>query len=276
MNTSPTTYAIRVDGHLDDHWSAWLGDLDMTRDDDGTTTITVSVADQAQLHGVLARLRDIGAVITEVRTAGAPSPAASRCLSARCTPSASHSVPRPPATPTRPGGSGSSSVKEWLTGGRADLDAYRKLFSETARLATTVIVTLSHDATAPLTGDFMLRRENAWAQLDVADQACDTQALHREKGGLRAPALPRRHSALLRLARHDVLNVALPHGASRRAASGPEGPAASRASGGCSTRAAVDVRVVALLVSEAPTTRSGRTPRLLASMSGRPRPSWRR
>ncbi len=70
MNTTPTTYAIRVNGHLDDHWSAWLGELDMTRDDDGTTTITVSVADQAQLHGVLARLRDIGAVITELRTAG--------------------------------------------------------------------------------------------------------------------------------------------------------------------------------------------------------------
>jgi hypothetical protein len=72
MNTSPTTYAIRVDGHLDDHWSAWLGDLDMTRDDDGTTTITVSIADQAQLHGVLARLRDIGVVIAELHTAGAP------------------------------------------------------------------------------------------------------------------------------------------------------------------------------------------------------------
>ena len=52
MNTSPTAYAIRVAGHLDDHWSAWLGDLDMTRDDDGAaTTITVSVADQAQLPG---------------------------------------------------------------------------------------------------------------------------------------------------------------------------------------------------------------------------------
>ncbi len=73
MNSSPTTYAIRVDGHLDDHWSAWLGDLDMTRDDDGTTTIAVFV-DQAQLHGVLARLRDIGAVITELRTARAPVP----------------------------------------------------------------------------------------------------------------------------------------------------------------------------------------------------------
>jgi hypothetical protein len=42
MNASPTTYAIRVDGHLDGHWSAWLGDLDMTRDDEGTTTIATS------------------------------------------------------------------------------------------------------------------------------------------------------------------------------------------------------------------------------------------
>ncbi len=67
MNTSPTTYAIRVNGHLDDHWSAWLGDLDLTRNDDGTTTITVSVADQTQLHGVLAHLRDISAVIIDLR-----------------------------------------------------------------------------------------------------------------------------------------------------------------------------------------------------------------
>jgi hypothetical protein len=68
MNTAPTTYAIRVDGHLDDHWSAWLGALDLTRHDDGTTTLIVAVADQAQLHGVLAGLRDIGAVLTELRT----------------------------------------------------------------------------------------------------------------------------------------------------------------------------------------------------------------
>ncbi len=67
MTTAPPTYTIRVDGHLDDHWSAWLGESDMTRDDDGTTTIRVSIADQAQLHGILAALRDIGAVITELR-----------------------------------------------------------------------------------------------------------------------------------------------------------------------------------------------------------------
>ena len=68
------------------------------------------------------------------------------------------------------------SVNEWLTGCPADLDGYRELFSEPVRLVTTVIVTLGHDAAAPIIGDFMLRREDAWAQLDVADQARDTQA----------------------------------------------------------------------------------------------------
>ena len=63
------TYVIRVAGHLDDHWSAWLGDLDLTRDEDGTSVITVAVADQAQLHGVLTALRDIGAVLIELRLA---------------------------------------------------------------------------------------------------------------------------------------------------------------------------------------------------------------
>jgi hypothetical protein len=66
MTTAPTTYTIRVEGHLDDHWSAWLGGVDITRDDDGATTVTVPAADQAQLHAVLARLRDMGAVISEL------------------------------------------------------------------------------------------------------------------------------------------------------------------------------------------------------------------
>jgi homoserine kinase len=61
------TYTIRVEGHLDAHWSAWLGGLAMTHDDDGATTVTTQVADQAQLHGLLAGLRDIGAVILELR-----------------------------------------------------------------------------------------------------------------------------------------------------------------------------------------------------------------
>lgn len=59
-------YEIRVDGHLDDHWSGWLGELRMVRNGDGTTTVSVPAGDQAQLHGVLAGLRDIGAVILEL------------------------------------------------------------------------------------------------------------------------------------------------------------------------------------------------------------------
>jgi RimJ/RimL family protein N-acetyltransferase len=68
------------------------------------------------------------------------------------------------------------SVNEWLTGCPADLDRYRDLFAEPARLATTVIVTLGHDAASPIIGDFMLRREDAWAELEVVDQAHNTEA----------------------------------------------------------------------------------------------------
>jgi hypothetical protein len=74
MNTAPTTYAIRVDGHLDDHWAARLGALDLTRHNDGTTILTVVVDDQAQLHGVLAGLRDIGAILTELHSTEPPTP----------------------------------------------------------------------------------------------------------------------------------------------------------------------------------------------------------
>jgi RimJ/RimL family protein N-acetyltransferase len=169
-----TTYAIRVEGHLDDHWSAWLGGLDISRENDGATTVTVQAADQAQLHGVLAGLRDIGAVISELRTAAAPLPPV---------------LERPLRTERltlRPAGAGDAeatwqyrrleSVNEWLTGSPSGFDAYRELFTEPARLATTVIVVLGHDAEGPIIGDFMLRREDAWAQLGVADQARGTQA----------------------------------------------------------------------------------------------------
>ena len=70
MTDRPMTYVVRVEGHLDDHWSAWLGEHGIVRNDDGTTTLTVPDADQARLHGVLAGLRDIGAVLVEVRATG--------------------------------------------------------------------------------------------------------------------------------------------------------------------------------------------------------------
>jgi RimJ/RimL family protein N-acetyltransferase len=177
VTTAPTTYAIRVDGHLDDHWSAWLGGLRMTRDDDGATTVTVEAADQAQLHGVLAGLRDIGAVISELQVRDAPAPACPPVLARplrteRLTLRSATAADAEPTWRYRR----LESVNEWLTGCPAGLDAYRELFCEPARLATTVVVTLGHDAGAPVIGDFMLRREDAWAQLEVADRARDTQA----------------------------------------------------------------------------------------------------
>jgi RimJ/RimL family protein N-acetyltransferase len=169
-----TTYAIRVDGPLDDHWSDWLGGLDMTRDADGTTTFAVSVADQAQLHGVLASLRDIGAVITELRTRDAPAP-----------PLLERALPTERLT-LRPATAGDAeatwryrrleSVNEWLSGCPAELDGYREMFTAPARIATTVVVALGHDTAAPVIGDLMLRREDAWAQREVADRARDAQA----------------------------------------------------------------------------------------------------
>ncbi|WP_353509958.1 hypothetical protein [Intrasporangium sp.] len=62
-----TTYEFRVGGHLDDHWTAVLGGLDVERNPDGTSTLTGDVADQAQLHGILARLRDVGAPLISMR-----------------------------------------------------------------------------------------------------------------------------------------------------------------------------------------------------------------
>ena len=61
------TYEVRVEGHLDDHWSGWLGELTITRHHDGTSTLAGPVADQAQLHGVLARLRDIGVTLLSLK-----------------------------------------------------------------------------------------------------------------------------------------------------------------------------------------------------------------
>ena len=174
MTTSATTYTIRVEGHLDDHWSDWLGALEMACDDGTTTTITVEVADQAQLHGVLAGLRDIGAVISELRTGHAPvRPVIKRPL---------HTERLILRAATADDAAATwkyrrlDSVDEWLTGGPADLADYRELFSHPDRLATTVIVTLRDDPAGPIIGDFMLRRENAWAQHEVAGQARGTQA----------------------------------------------------------------------------------------------------
>jgi hypothetical protein len=59
-------YAIRIDGHLDEHWSTWFDGLAITHEDDGTTTLRGDVADQSGLHGLLAKVRDLGAPLIAV------------------------------------------------------------------------------------------------------------------------------------------------------------------------------------------------------------------
>ena len=59
-------YRLRVNGHLDQHWSSWFGDLTLTHEEDGTTCLTGAVADQAQLHGLLAKIRDLGVTLISV------------------------------------------------------------------------------------------------------------------------------------------------------------------------------------------------------------------
>jgi len=63
---APSGYRLRVNGHLDQHWSSWFGDLTLTHDDDGTTCLTGAIADQAELHGLLSKIRDLGVTLISV------------------------------------------------------------------------------------------------------------------------------------------------------------------------------------------------------------------
>ena len=59
-------YEIRVQGHLDSRWTAWFDGLGLTRERDGITVIHGSVADQAALHGLLQKVRDVGLSLVSV------------------------------------------------------------------------------------------------------------------------------------------------------------------------------------------------------------------
>jgi hypothetical protein len=63
----PDLYEIRVRGVLDSSWSAWFDGLQVTSDQAGLTRITGPVVDQAALHGLLAKVRDLGLALEWVR-----------------------------------------------------------------------------------------------------------------------------------------------------------------------------------------------------------------
>jgi hypothetical protein len=55
-----TYYVITVRGHLDDHWSAWFEGMTITNTANGEAQLAGPVVDQAALHGLLIKIRDLG------------------------------------------------------------------------------------------------------------------------------------------------------------------------------------------------------------------------
>jgi hypothetical protein len=65
-NTQVQNYEIRLKGHLDARWAEWFDGLAITLDENGTTLLSGPVADQAALHGILKKVRDLGLPLLSV------------------------------------------------------------------------------------------------------------------------------------------------------------------------------------------------------------------
>ena len=59
-------YQIRVKGHLGRQWTDWFGSVTITLEDNGNTLLTGPVVDQAALHGMLRKVRDLGLPLVSV------------------------------------------------------------------------------------------------------------------------------------------------------------------------------------------------------------------
>lgn len=73
-------YEIRISGHLDQRWAEWFDGLTVTQEGDGTTVLHGPIVDQAALHGLLQKVRDLGLPLVSVTQV----------------------APEPPAVPTQP------------------------------------------------------------------------------------------------------------------------------------------------------------------------------
>jgi hypothetical protein len=67
----PEYYEIKLRGHLDQRWSEWFADLKFTYLDEDVTLLSGSLSDQAELHGLLERIRDLNLTLLSVSCATA-------------------------------------------------------------------------------------------------------------------------------------------------------------------------------------------------------------
>ena len=59
----PMVYQLRIKGHLGPKWADWFGGMTITLEDNGETLLTGPVVDQAALHGLLRKVRDLGMLL---------------------------------------------------------------------------------------------------------------------------------------------------------------------------------------------------------------------
>ena len=67
-NPPQRVYEIRIRGHLGDEWADWFGGMTITMEENGETLLTGPVVDQAALHGLLKRVRDLGMPLLSVKS----------------------------------------------------------------------------------------------------------------------------------------------------------------------------------------------------------------
>lgn len=65
-NNRLTQYQIKIEGHLDHHWQAWFEGLTIINTTDGYTLLSGLIRDQAELHGILRRINNLGLVLVSV------------------------------------------------------------------------------------------------------------------------------------------------------------------------------------------------------------------
>jgi RimJ/RimL family protein N-acetyltransferase len=191
-----TGYTLRLAGYLDHHWVDWFDGPVITHEADGTTRLDGTVVDQAQLHGLLDKVRDLGATLIAVETAAASTRRAEDCNDVPVS-SSLDALKWPVHTdrllirPAQPGDADATwrfrrldEVSRWITRAPTTFEDYRKRFEDPDSLGKTLIV----ERDGEVIGDLMLQIEDAWAQAEVADQARGVQAelgwvLHPDQSG---------------------------------------------------------------------------------------------